>query len=353
MKKIFVITLIMLSIVFTGLLTSANAKNNKIQMLPVLSEDTRQPDILWVGTFQLVWNEFMDNIVHGSVLFKDGTPETAKLLNQQKFKKSMLSEDSYYTAYGRTSLELKKQIEDAIMEKFGEKSELLDKIDWNDPTNAYLVYSMLLKDFKFNTKFDILKKEKFGKDAKKYQYFGIDKESSANLYEGVNVLFYNNSSDYAVSLQSDRDEVILYRTNSSKSLDNIYKELLTKSKRYRGNQKFVAGDQLKVPFMSVKQNVNYKELCNKEILNTDRLYIAQALQTVDFNMDNYGVKLKSEAVMDIKFMSMPIIVKEKGRNFFFNDNFVLMLKEKDKTMPYFAARVKDMELYKYTGEVKQ
>lgn len=332
--------------------TLAEAKNGKVQMLPVMSEETKQPDTLWVGTFQLVWNEFMDNIVHGVVLFKDGTPETAKLLNQQEFKKTMLSENSYYTAYGKTNLELKKQIEEAIMEKFGEKSDLLDKIDWNDATNAYLVYAMLLKDFKFTTKFDMLKKEKFAKSSHKVQYFGIDKDSSQNLYDGVKVLFYNNPFDYAVALQSDIDEVILYRTNSSKTLENIYKELENKSKKYKGNKKFAAGDQLKVPFMSVKDSVNYKELCNKEILNTDRLYIAQALQTVDFNMNNYGVRLKSEAALDIKFMSMPITVKERGRNFFFNDSFIIFMKEKDKSMPYFAAKVKDMDKYKYTGEVK-
>ena len=83
-----------------------------------------------------------------------------------------------------------------------------------------------------------------------------------------------------------------------------------------------------------------------------RLYIAQAMQTVDFNMNNTGVKLKSEAVMNIMTMSMPLTVKEKGRNLFFNKTFYLFMKEKDKSMPYFALRVDDMELFKYTGEVK-
>ncbi len=353
MKKIFAITILTAGIMLSGLiLNSVAAKSAKVQMLPVISEETKTQNTLWVGTFQLVWNEFMDNIVHGMVLFKDGTPETAKLLNQQEFKKSMLSENSYYTAYGKTDLELKKQIEDAIMEKFGEKSDILDKIDWNDSSNAYLVYAMLLKDFKFTTKFDMLKKEKFGKSTYKVQYFGIDKESRQNLYEGVRVLFYNNPFDFAVAMQSDIDEVILYRTNSSKSLNDIYNELEHKSKKYRGSKKFAPGDQLKVPFMSVKDSVNYKELCNNEILNTDRLYIAQALQTVDFNMDNSGVRLKSEAAMDIKVMSMPLTVKERGRNFFFNDSFVIFMKEKDKQLPYFAAKVKDMDMFKYMGEVK-
>lgn len=31
------------------------------------------------------------------------------------------------------------------MAKFNETSDILDKIDWEDPNNAYLIYSMLKK----------------------------------------------------------------------------------------------------------------------------------------------------------------------------------------------------------------
>ena len=69
-------------------------------------------------------------------------------------------------------------------------------------------------------------------------------------------------------------------------------------------------------------------------------------------MNNTGVKLKSEAAMSIMTMSlMPEMKKQRGRNFYFNNTFALFLKEKDKSMPYYAMRVKDMELYKYTGEI--
>lgn len=351
MKKLFAVLTAVL-ILGTGVFSTVTAKNDKAVMVPVFSAETKSPDRLWVGTFQLVWNEFSNNIVNGPVLFKEGTPELAKQLNMQTFKKSMISENSYYTAYGRTSLELKKQIEDAIMEKFGEKSDILEKINWEDPNSAYLVYAMLLKDFKFTARFDILNKEKFGKKSKNVQYFGIKKDSRPAMYDGVDVLFYNNPFDYAVALKSEKDDVILYRTNSNKTFKDLYKDLTKKSSKYRGNKKFIAGDQLKVPYMSVKDSVNYKELCNKEILNTDRLYISQALQTVDFNMDNKGVRLKSEAALDVAFMSMPVTVKEKGRNFFFNDTFVLFMKENGKELPYFALRANDMDLYKFTGEVK-
>lgn len=330
----------------------AYAKESQVQMLAAFSQKPQEQNALWVGTFQLVWNDFADNIVKGPIKFKSYKSQLADLLNKQEFKKSMLSEDSYYTAFGPTNIELKKQIESAIKQKFNETSELLNKIDWYHPNRAYLFYAMLVKNFDFPQKFDILTSEKFGKNKELIPYFGIDKRSSDSLYKNVRVLFYNNQFDYAVALDSDKDEVILYRTNSRKNFADLYNNLEKKSKKYKGNKEFVAGDQLKVPYMSIMQDISYDTLCGKMIAGTDKLYIDKALQTVQFNMNNTGVKLKSEAVMSIMTMSMPIMTAENGRNFFFNNTFVLFMKEKDKPLPYFALRAKDMSFYKYQGEIK-
>lgn len=349
MKKIlsFFIVILMLS-AFGG---RANSQDTGVQMLAAYSQKPVSQNSLWVGTFQLVWNEFQDNIVKGPVKFKNYKSELANLLDKQEFKKSMISEDSYYVTYGETNLELKKRIENAIMSKFGEKSELLDRIDWTNPNNAYLFYAMLVKNFDFDKRFDNLGKSKFGMDKKQVDYFGVKKTSGSDLYDGVRVLFYNNPFDYAVSITSKNDEVLLYRTNSNKKYNELYKTLEKKSSKFRGNKAFVRGDVLKVPYMSIKQEVSYDELCGKEILNTDRLYIDKALQTVDFNMNNKGVKLKSEAIMNIMKMSLAPQVNDKGRNFFFNDTFVLFMREKGKSAPYFALRVKSMADFEYKGEV--
>ena len=47
-----------------------------------------------------------------------------------------------------------------------------------------------------------------------FEYFGIGKGSDNSLGKGVNVLFYNSSNDFAVSLTTvNNDEVFLYKTN--------------------------------------------------------------------------------------------------------------------------------------------
>ena len=57
-------------------------------------------------------------------------------------------------------------------------------------------------------------------------------------------------------------------------------------------------------------------------------------------MNNTGVKLKSEAA--ITAMMTALAPPEEPRMFYFDDTFVVFLKEKGKEKPYFALRVYDI-----------
>ena len=116
-----------------------------VEFVKTFSEKNNASNKVWVGTFQLVWNDFINDILKAPVKFVSGSQKEAKLLNKQEFTQEMLSDSSYYKTYGKTSLALKGEIENAIMEKFGETSDILDKIDWNKPNGAYFLYVMLKK----------------------------------------------------------------------------------------------------------------------------------------------------------------------------------------------------------------
>ena len=98
-------------------------------------------------------------------------------------------------------------------------------------------------------------------------------------------------------------------------------------------------DILNIPFIKVKDEINYDELCGRYIKNTD-WYIAQALQTIDFELNNYGGSVKSEALIE----AFKSALLEKGREFIFNNDFILFLKEEDKTKPYFALKVDNTDI---------
>lgn len=350
MKKLL-ITLMSLMMTASAVFAFGGSKPvQTLDVLPLLASESAQQNRLWVGTFQLAWNELMEGIVKGPIVFVGSKSELAKQLNKQKFKTSDLSEDSYYTTYGETSPELKTTIEQAIKEKFNETSDVLDAVDWTPGPNKYLVYAMLKKDFKFLTAFDKLDIEKFARNKTKVQYFGINEKSDGILRQTVNVLFYNSSKDYAVAIRTEgKDVLYLYRTNDDKTFDKLYSDMFMKRAQFSGNSDFTKLDELKVPDINLYKEKSFAELCDKEIKGTKGMMIDQALETVDFKMNNEGVKLKSEAIIATK-MSMPIVPERlKPRKLYFNDTFVMFLQENDKNKPYFALRVKDVSLINKTG----
>ena len=326
-----------------GLSVSALDKHAEtLALLPTMNTESTAQNRIWVGTFQLVWNDLMDGIVKGPVIFKGKKSITAEQLNKQDFTKEMLSENSYYTKYGETSPELKKAIEEGIKEKFNETSDVLDSADWTPGAEKYTLYAMLKKDFKFLTAFDKLKQEKFGKNKEKVQYFGIDKNSDKILDETVHVMFYNSSKDFAVVVYTQTDDVLyLYRTNDNKTFDKLYSDMFIKRAKYDGTTDFTEKDLLKIPNISLYKEQSFDELCNRPIKGTN-MQLDKALETVDFKMDNEGVKLKSEAIIATKMSALLPAKKVKPRKFYFDNTFVMFLQEQGKDKPYFAMRVTDV-----------
>lgn len=336
MKKIF------LSLITTLLiLLQTNAANTNIEVLPTMQSRSAAQDRVWVGTFQIVWNDFMDKFVHMDVKFPEGTPASVNELNAQEFKVDELSEKCYYRYVGKISKNTKKIIAKAIKKKFRENSDLLDKMDLTPAGDRYIVYAMLNKNFQFKNAFDKLGTSQF-RDSRA-EYFGISKNSAHELDNNVKVLFYNNPSDYAVVLDtSDKDEVYLYKTPTSKPFNYIYSDMLKKQSTYQGDKNFGEEDLLKVPNLKFFEEKSFDEVCGKRVKGTN-IVIDQAMETIRFDMNNEGVKLKSEAAMAITKMSlMPV---EDSRYFYFDDTFVLFLKEKGKNKPYFALRVHDISKF--------
>lgn len=345
MKKLITLIAILL---FASSFAFAKAPQT-LEVLPLLSSETTQANRVWVGTFQLAWNDLMDGIIKGQVEFDGGTPAVVQQLNRQLFKADQLNENSYYKTYGKVSPELKKTIETALKEKFNEKSDILDAFDWTPAPQKYLVYAMLKKDFKFLTAFNKLKSERFGSSRKKVDYFGIDKNSDSALDNTIGVMFYNSSKDFAVEIYTKGDDrLYLYRTNDNKSFDKLYSDMFMKKAQYDGPLSFKADDEFKVPNISLYKEKSFKEVTNRRIKGTDMM-ISDALETIDFKMDNEGVKLKSEAAIMTKLCAMLPDEDVKPRKFYFNDTFVLFLQEADKNKPYFALRVNDVSLINKTG----
>lgn len=346
MKKILVSLAILVAMI-GGISTAQAQEVNSIEVLPTMNTQSTAQNRIWVGTFQLVWNELTNKIVKAPVKFLDFDSQMANNLNQKQFKKSNLNEKSYYVKSGIVSPALKAEIEKNIKSKFHETSDILKMFDFTYNPEKIFVYAMLKKDFRFTNAFDKLATGNFGNSQEKVKYFGINDNSNPKLYKNVNVLFYNDDNDFAVKLYTKgKDEVLLYRTNDDKTFDKYYAELNDKTAKYSGDKNFVKNDTLTIPDIKLYQETSFNELEGHQIVGTN-MQIDKTIETVDFRMNNKGVKLKSEAAIMLRCMSL---APREGRDFTFNNNFVLFLIEKDQNTPYYAMKVSDVAAINKTGK---
>ena len=303
---------------------------------------------VWCGTFNLVWNDFMNDVVKGNVEFRDGESELANELNKQSFKVDQLSENSYFKIHGQAMGEdLKNKIQNGIKQKFNEDSNLIDRIDWND-SNGYVLYAMLKKEFNFLEPFSTaMGSMTFNNSEPRIKCFGVDSSNNPIASKNVEVLFYNSEDDFAIKLNTkEGEEVILYKTTGeNKSFEENYKEIKKQQINYSGKNTFQENDILRIPFIKVNDEINYDELCGREIKNSN-YYIKQALQTIDFELNNVGGSVKSEALIDATQKAWT----EKSRKMIFDSDFILYLKEESKEQPYFALKVDNTDILLEEGE---
>ena len=338
MKKLL---LSLIAAMLLGTLGVYASKN--LDILTLFSQKSNSQNKLWVGTFQLVFNDMKNNILKKDVVF-EGERQTKELksLNKEEFNKDMLNESSYYTSYGKTSPRAKEKIKNDILEKFNETSDILDTLDWTKRPGSYYAYAMLKKEFEFLEPFDKLDKLSFNNSEDKYDFFGIKEDSNETLDKNVGVLFYNNEDDYAVRLMTKNNDVVyLYRTDKNNDFKTLYSKMLKERDSYKGNHEFTKADTIKVPNLKIKDQREYPELCNKQIKGTN-FYFSQAIETIQLDLDNKGGKVKSEAALMMRCMAAPMPEEYKARHFNFDKTFVMFLIDSGKKDPYLAVRIKDL-----------
>lgn len=306
-------------------------------------EDEIQDDTIWCGTFQLIWNDLKNDLAKQDIVF---TPQlkVVENLNKETFRVNDLSDKYFYKKIGTPSISLKKEIEQAIKDKFNEKSDILNDFEWeNRDPKDYFLYAMLKKEFQFEKAFEELDNGKFT-DYENVSYFGIKKSSeSEELRNQVKVLYYNSKDDFAIKLiTKQEDEVILCKNPKGNTFNEIYKNITTQESKYKGNKNFQEGELLKVPNIKMNEKTEFTEIQNKSFLfsNGDSYHIEKALQTIQFELDKTGGKIKSEAGMMVKYESAIMI--DEIREFAIDDTFAIFLIEKGKDKPYFAGKINDI-----------
>lgn len=319
-------------------------------------DDEITDNTIWCGTFGLIWNDLKNDLAKQDIVFNPQL-KVVENLNKETFTTEELSEDSYYKKIGTPSLKLKEEIERAIKDKFNETSDILDDFDWeNRDSLDFFLYVMLKKDFQFEKAFEELENGKFG-NYDDVKYFGIKNDETGELRKQVDVLYYKSKDDFAIKLKTkQKDEVILCKNPKGKTFEEIYDNILSntevKSYNMPNNQDdtekisiygtLKEGEILKVPNIKLKEKNEIKEIENKKFQFSDgKIYsIEKALQTIEFELDRTGGKIKSEAGMMINYASVAIM--NEIREFSIDNTFAIFLIEKGKDKPYFAGKINDI-----------
>lgn len=348
----YILTLTTLMIITASFITSG-CKNCTIQdtvinEAPVnnVSENKSAPkstgqfEDFYTPAFQLIWNDFSNQIIKGKVDFTAGNTPLVDNLNKQYLTADMLDSKDYYKTMGPQIIKTKKRIEKELYRKFREKSKLLDNIEWYKNTaknDSIVLYSMFKKDISFKKKYPVLNSAVFNNGENKVKYFGL-LTSPQEFISQIKPVYYNSPDDNAVILLTkEGDEIILQRTDSNESVLKIWNDLYQNHIHKKKLMTFEDTDKLMVPFIKLEKRIEYKELCDKEIKGS-KYEIKQALEDIEFSLDNTGAKLRNEAVMSIMKMSMPI---KPSNNYFYNKPFVLFIRYQDAAKPYFALKIKD------------
>ena len=309
-------------------------------------EDTIGDNTTWCGTFNLVWNILKEEYVKGDIVVDNPTEQILNL-NKTVFNKSYLSENGYYTKFGKQTPALKKEIEDAIEEKFDQTSDILNNFNWEENSTVDFIYAMLYKKFTFKTPFIQLENGDFDGTGD-YRYFGIDEENRDGE-EQVDVLYYDEKrEDYAVKLNTKENEevILVYTDKKINNFNDLYKEVVEKTNKYEGSKKIEKDDSLFVPYLEFNLYKEFDELAGLKFKQSDgsERQINKAVQTIQFQLSESGGDIKSEAAISTELTSA-YDPDENPRVFSYTRPFVIYLKEKDKDVPYFAAYVTDLSKF--------
>lgn len=311
------VTILLSGIVYATaqIIKTINRNNNVTFNASYLSPlDEHMSNNIWVGSFELAWKELAQRIGKNGIIELEEESQIANDLNKSKFSKEMLSEKDYTIS-----------------------------VIQND-RNGYNIYASLNKNLSFLYSFDNFNdycNKTFSNGEEYIKYFGINGSTSEKADENVEVLFYNKrKEDFAVKLKTkEGDEIILYRTNDTKSFNEYYEDILNKANAYTGEKTFGKKDELFIPYINLNGRIRYNELQGKHIKDRKGMYIKTAEQDVNFHLTEKGCNLNSNATFVNETFSI-----ENSRHFEYEDTFIIFMKEKNIKEPYFALKVDNSDI---------
>nr|WP_314640287.1 hypothetical protein [uncultured Olsenella sp.] len=317
-----------------------------------------QGNAAWCAPLQLCWDELLAYHNDGNPLEPTAGPnELVDALNGSPFEAGMVSDDHYYSYAGPMTKDARSTMEEAIDRRFGQRSDLLDLLDWESAEpDTTLFYAMLYRRFSFEHPFALLPYDgTFGPDhTEGARYFGTaetDGAERSDLLAQVTPLYYDDYAHCACRVSTkEGDELVLVKSPEGQSFSDMWDNTTSRTESAGAQRALGDDDEFECPLLSTDVFKEYDELEGLEFAlpNGGGLRIAQAVQTLKFDLDNEGGRVKSEAAITAVTSAAPPLDISQPRHFVFDDRFALFLVDgnaPEGSRPYLAVLVDDVRAF--------
>jgi hypothetical protein len=305
-------------------------------------------NVLWCGSFQLAWNEAC-TLAGGKLQFRGAQPELAASLNRQTFDSADVDAASYVALAGYVREDIAHRIATQLKHKFGGHADpgLPTSFPGQRPQDM-VVYAYLFKNLEFPVPYERGESPaSFGKESVKCFGMGPDNKSGrAKMAAQTLIHDYVSADDFVIEIQtkSPDDRLILAKVAPGKTLAQTVTAVQRRADLR--SQSALASDVLVIPKTNFDITRNYTELLGQRLQPTtpamaDDLTLLTAAQNTRFQMDEKGVRLKSEAVMHYGCSSSMQVPQHV---MIFDKPFLIMMSRKKARQPYFALWVANPEL---------
>jgi hypothetical protein len=313
------------------------------------AEITKGTNVLWCGTFQLAWNEACD-LTGGDLRFDRDHPMLA-VLNKHAFTKDSIDGSSYVAMAGFVKDDIHEKIQRAVSEKFNGsfKPRFIPDKKLTPRPEDIVAYACLYKNLNFPVPFERLD-ELLPFAGVQVLAFGIGshKEAQDGMYPQVLILDYQSEDDFVIELKtkSEGDRLILAKVQPKGTLGDTV--MSVRERIAQTNVESAAtNDLLIVPRMKLNLIREYSEIEGLYLVPQGTniakdLVLLSAVQNTQFELNEKGVELRSEAHMSIGCGKQEEPVPK--HKLIFNKPFLVLLGRTGAKAPYFALWVDNAEL---------
>ena len=323
-----------------------NLKASAIAATPDIALGHR--NVLWCGTFQLAWNEACA-LVGGDLHFSPESPLVADL-NKKTFTTNDLDAASYVALAGFVKDGIHEKIHRALVQKF-RGSAVPGLIPQKTPLTRpqdIVAYAYLFKNLEFEVPFERLP-EPLNFRGQTVSAFGMGAFTNghAQMASQVMILDYAGPDDFVIELKtkSADERLILAKLQPKTTLAETIEVAESRSATAQPTAA-LPGDELAIPKFNFDVIRNYDELEGAALAThnpnvaTD-LFLNSAMQDIRFQMDERGVRLKSESHLEFGCAQRP----GPTHSMIFDKPFLLLLKRSNVGHAYFAMWISNGEFF--------